>query len=198
MYPSSLNNLIEAFKCLPSVGEKTAERFAFSIFDFDDDQIELLKDSLEDVRTKVHPCAKCNTLTEDEFCSICTDSTRQTNVLCVVEDVKSVFLFEKIGMFKGKYHVLNGLISPLDGINPEDIGIDKLLDRVHEEHFDEIIFAFKPSIEGETTALYIKKILDGLNIKITKLANGVPIGADMEYIDSLTLERALNDRKEIS
>ena len=198
MYPESLKNLIEAFKFLPSVGEKTAERFAFSVFDFDDEQIELLKESLEDVRTKVHPCSKCNVLTEDELCSICSDEHRESNELCVVEDVKSVFLFEKIGMFKGKYHVLNGLISPLDGINPEDIGIDKLLDRIHEEHFDEIIFAFRPSIEGETTALYIKKILDGIDIKITKLANGVPIGADMEYIDSLTLERALSDRKEVS
>ena len=197
MYPESLKNLIEAFKYLPSVGEKTAERFAFSIFDLDDDQVELLKESLDDVRTKVHPCAKCNLLTEDELCSICSDEKRDSHELCVVEDVRSVFLFEKIGMFKGKYHVLNGLISPLDGINPEDIGIDKLLDRIHDEKFDEIIFAFRPSIEGETTALYIKKILDGMNIKITKLANGVPIGADMEYVDSLTLERALNDRKEI-
>lgn len=198
MYPDSLKNLIEAFKCLPSVGEKTAERFAFSVFDFDEDQIALLKDSLEDVRTKVHPCSRCNVLTEEDLCSICQDEKRDSKVLCVVEDVKSVFLFEKIGMFKGKYHVLNGLISPLDGINPEDIGIDKLLDRIQNEHFDEIIFAFKPSIEGETTALYIKKILDGFSLKITKLANGVPIGADMEYIDSLTLERALNDRKEVS
>jgi len=198
MYPDSLKNLIEAFKYLPSVGEKTAERFAFSIFDFDDDQISLFKESLDDVRSKVHPCSICNVLTEDDLCSICADTKRDDSFLCVVEDVKSVFLFEKIGMFKGKYHVLNGLISPLDGINPEDIGIDKLLDRIHNGNFKEILFAFKPSIEGETTSLYIKKILDGLNIKITKLANGVPIGADMEYIDSLTLERALSDRKEVS
>lgn len=198
MYPDSLNHLIEAFKCLPSVGEKTAERFAFSVFDLDEEQIKLFKESLDDVRTKIHPCSVCNVLTESDQCSICSDSSRLSNVLCVVEDVKSVFLFEKMGMFKGKYHVLNGLISPLDGINPEDIGIDKLLDRLHNESFDEVIFAFKPSIEGETTALYIKKILDGLNIKITKLANGLPIGADMEYIDSLTLERALSDRKEIA
>ena len=100
-------------------------------------------------------------------------------------------------MFNGKYHVLEGLISPLDGINPEDIGLSKLIDRIHEEKFEEIIFAFKPSIEGETTSLYIKKILEDLNIKITRLASGVPIGADMEYVDSLTLERALNDRKVI-
>ena len=197
MYPDSLKNLIEAFKYFPSVGERTAERFAFSIFDFDDDQVELLKNSLDDVRNKVHPCEKCNVLTEDELCSICSDEFRNSKILCIVEDVKSVYLFEKIGLFKGKYHVLNGLISPLDGINPEDVGIDKLLDRIHNEKYEEIVFAFKPSIEGETTALYIKKILDGLNIKMTKIANGVPIGADMEYVDSLTLERALNDRKEL-
>ena len=100
-------------------------------------------------------------------------------------------------MFNGKYHVLEGLISPLDGVNPEDIGLDKLIDRINEEKFKEIIFAFKPSIEGETTSLYIKRILDGMDIKITRLASGVPIGADMEYVDSLTLERALNDRKDI-
>ena len=198
MYPDSLKNLIESFKFLPSVGEKTAERFAFSIFDFDDEQVELFKESLDDVRTKVHKCVNCNTLTENDLCSICSDEKRNKHLLCVVEDVKSVYLFEKIGMFNGVYHVLDGLISPLDGINPEDIGIDKLLDRIQNGEFEEVIFAFKPSIEGETTSLYIKKILDGLNIKITKIANGVPIGADMEYIDSLTLERALSDRKEVA
>ena len=197
MYPNSLKELIEAFKTLPSVGEKTAERFAFSFLDLDDDQYALFK-SIDDVRKKIHPCPKCHVLTEDELCYICSDSTRDADVLCVVEDVKSVFLFEKNGFFHGKYHVLNGLISPLDGVNPEDIGIDLLLDRIKNEKFSEIIFAFKPSIEGETTALYIKKILDGLSIKVTKLANGLPIGADMEYMDSLTLERALFDRKEVS
>ncbi len=198
MFPDSLNNLIESFKCLPGVGEKTAERFAFSVLDLDDIQIELFKNSLDDVRNNIHPCSICNTLTEDDICSICSNVDRDSTVLCVVEDVKSVFLFEKIGLFKGKYHVLNGLISPLDGINPEDIGIDKLLDRLQNGSFTEVIFAFKPSIEGETTSLYIKKILDGLNVRVTKLANGLPIGAEMEYIDSLTLEMALNDRKEIS
>ncbi len=195
MLPESLKNLIESFKYLPSVGEKTAERYAFSVFDFDDEQIDLFVESLNNLKKKVHPCSCCNILTEDDLCFICSDDTRVSNILCVVEDVKSVFLFEKLGMFKGKYHVLNGLISPLDGINPEDIGLDKLIDRVKNEKFTEIIFAFKPSIEGETTSLYIKKILGDLDITFTKLANGVPIGADMEYIDSLTLERALNDRK---
>ncbi len=197
MYPDSIKELIESFKYLPGIGEKTAERLAFSTLDLEEEQIEMFSSSLLDVHSKIHKCKNCNTLTDYDLCSICSDETRQNNVLCVVEDSKSVFLFEKLGMFSGKYHVLDALISPLDGINPEDIGLNKLLDRLHNESFDEIIFAFKPSIEGETTSLYIKKILDGMNIKVTRLASGVPIGADMEYVDSLTLERALRDRKVI-
>ena len=148
-------------------------------------------------KEKVHKCKECNTLTDEELCFVCNDPTRDNKVLCVVEDTKSVFLFEKLGMFHGKYHVLDGLISPLDGINPEDIGLSKLLDRINKDKYEEIIFAFKPSIEGETTSLYIKKILEDMNIRITRLASGVPMGADMEYIDSLTLERAIKDRKDI-
>jgi len=197
MYPDSIKNLVESFKYLPGIGEKTAERLAFSILELEDEQIDMFSESLSEVKEKIHKCSKCNTLTDNELCFVCSDPTRDNKTLCVVEDTKSVFLFERLGMFHGKYHVLDGLISPLDGVNPEDIGLSKLLDRIKEENFDEIIFAFKPSIEGETTALYIKKILEDLNIKITRLASGVPIGADMEYVDSLTLERALNDRKVI-
>lgn len=198
MYPASLNNLIESFKYLPGVGEKSAERMAFSVFDLDDEQIEQFSDSLKLLKEKIHACKICNTLTENELCNICNDMNRQRDVLCILEDTKNVFLFEKMAMFNGIYHVLGGLISPLDGINPEDIGLEKLVNRIKEEKFDEIIFAFKPSIEGETTALYIKKILEDMPITITRLASGVPMGADMEYIDSLTLERALTDRKEIA
>lgn len=197
MYPDSIRNLIESFKYLPGIGEKTAERLAFSILDLENEQIELFSSSILEVNEKIHKCPQCNTLTDLDLCYICCDTTRDNNILCVVEDAKSVFLFEKLGMFHGKYHVLNGLISPLDGINPEDIGLGQLIDRIQKEKFEEIIFAFKPSIEGETTSLYIKKILEDTNIKITRLASGVPIGADMEYVDSLTLERALNDRKVI-
>lgn len=195
MYPDSIKNLIESFKFLPGIGEKTAERLAFSVMDLDEEQVELFSTCLIDVSKNIHNCKICNTLTENDLCFICENKLRDDSLLCVVEDSKSVFLFEKLGMFNGKYHVLNGLISPLNGINPEDIGLSNLIDRIHEEKFSEIIFAFKPSIEGETTALYIKRILEGLDIKITRLASGVPIGADMEYVDSLTLERALNDRK---
>lgn len=197
MYPESIKNLIESFKFLPGIGEKTAERLAFSILDLEEEQTELFSASIGEVKDKIHPCSICNTLTEDEECFICQDTSRNQNILCVVEDTKNVFLFEKLGMFHGKYHVLNGLISPLDGINPEDIGLEHLIDRIRNEHFQEIIFAFRPSIEGETTSLYIKKVLDGMGVTVTRLASGVPMGADMEYVDGLTLERALNDRKEI-
>lgn len=198
MYPESLKNLIESFKYLPGIGEKTAERLAFSFLDLQDEKIELFVESMQDVKQKIHFCKECNTLTENELCSVCEDLTRDHETLCVVEDVKNVFLIEKLGTFHGVYHVLSGLIDPLSGINPEDIGIEKLIERVKKHQFQEIILAFKPSIEGETTALYIKRILEGLNITVSRLASGIPMGADMEYIDALTLERALNDRKKLS
>ena len=197
MYPDSIKSLIECFKFLPGIGEKTAERLAFSVLELEEEQTTFFADSIQEVKSKIHKCKNCNTLTEDELCFICNDDSRNRDILCVVEDTKNVFLFERLGMYHGMYHVLDGLINPLEGINPEDIGLDQLIERIHKEKFQEIIFAFKPSIEGETTALYIKKILEDMDITITHLASGVPIGADMEYVDSLTLERALNDRKEI-
>lgn len=195
--PESIRRLIESFKMLPGVGEKTAERLAFSILDFDEDQVELFSNSIVDVSNNIKKCKICNNLTEKDICDVCEDSTRNDELLCVVDDVKNIFIFEKMAMYNGLYHVLDGLISPMDGINPEDIGLDKLLDRIKKENFKEIIFAFNPSIEAETTAMYIKRILDGYDLKFTRLASGVPMGANMEYVDSLTLERALNDRREV-
>ena len=136
-------------------------------------------------------------LTENDICDICSDKTRNDAILCVVDDVRNIFIFEKMGMFNGYYHVLDGLISPIDGINPEDIGLEKLLDRIQNGNFKEVVFAFNPSIEAETTSMYIKRILSDSGIVFTRLASGVPMGANMEYIDSLTLERALSDRKEV-
>ncbi len=198
MYPESIKNLVDSFKSFPGIGEKTAERMAFNLLDFDEERIDLIQESIKDVRLNIHKCPVCQTLTDKELCQVCSDDTRNKDVLCIVEDSKIVFLFEKMGMYKGKYHVLNGLISPLDDVNPEDIGIDKLLDHLNKNDYKEIILAFKPNVEGEITSLYIKKILENTGIKITRLASGVPIGADMEYIDSLTLSKALEDRKEIA
>lgn len=194
MYPQSLKNLIESFKLLPGIGEKTAERLAFSILDLEEANVDFFAEELKKTKRNIKNCSICNSLTENEICDICSSKDRNNSVLCVVEDVKNVFVFEKTGLFHGKYHVLNGLISPLEGINPEDIGLDKLIERIKTEKFKEIIIAVKPSIEGETTALYIKSILEGLDIVVSRIASGVPIGADMEYIDIMTLERAFQDR----
>ena len=197
MYPDSLRNLIESFKYLPGIGEKTAERLGFSMLELPIEKTDFFVESINNVKSKIHKCKICNNLTEDEVCSICSNSFRDRSALCVIEDVKSLYLFEKTGVFNGEYHILNGLISPIDGIDPEDIELDKLLDRLNFNKYEEIILAFKPSIEGETTALYIKKILEDQDIVITRIASGIPIGADIEYVDAMTLERALLDRKNI-
>lgn len=198
-YTKSLENLIDCFKMLPGIGEKNAERLAFSVLKFDDDQLNNFSKSLHDVHTKIHKCSVCNNLTEDnEKCSICNDKLRDENVICVVENTKNLVMFEKANIFNGKYHVLEGLISPLEGINPEDIKINQLINRVKDGNIKEIILALNPSMEGETTSLYISKMLEGLNIKVTKIAAGVPVGADMEYLDSITIQRALEGRTELS
>ena len=196
MYPNSLKDLIESFKLLPGIGEKTAERLAFFMLDLDEDKAEFFTDSIKEVKSKIKKCPICSNITEDDICSICANENRNKDLLCVLEDKKNIFLFEKLGSYNGYYHIIDNLISPLDGINPEDIGLEKLIKRIKEGSFKEVIIAVKPSIEGETTSLYIKKILEGLNIKVTRIASGIPIGADIEYIDSITLERALTDRKE--
>ena len=197
-YPKTILNLIECFKKYPGIGEKTAERLALASINMDSDIVALFSKSLKDGKTKIKKCSRCGSLTEDDLCQICTDKSRDTSTLCVVEECKNVILFEKIGSYKGIYHVLGGLISPLEGINPEDIHIDKLIDRIKNENIKEVILAIKPSVEGETTALYIRKMLEGTDVKISKIAHGIPMGADIDYIDPLTLEMAIEDRTTIS
>ena len=197
MYPESLQDLIEAFKLLPGIGEKTAERLSFYILNMDSDQSAFISNSITNAKEKLHKCPICSNITDQEKCIICSSYNRDESILCIVEDCRNIFLFEKTGSYRGLYHVIDNLISPLDGINPEDIGIEKLVKRIENSRFNEIIIAVKPTIEGETTSLYIKKILEGLKIKVTRIASGIPLGADIEYIDSLTLERALVDRKEL-
>ncbi len=195
MLPESLKNLIESFKLLPGVGEKTAERMSFFLINQEENVTDFFSESIKKAKQNIRKCEICNSITDKEICDICSNPLRNKEILCVVEDPKSVFLFEKIGTFNGEYHVLNGLISPLDGVDPDDIGLEMLIKRIQKEKYFEVIIAVKPSIEGETTALYIKKVLEGMNIKVTRIASGVPIGTDIEYIDSMTLERALMDRK---
>ena len=153
MYPDSLKELIESFKFLPGIGEKSAERMAFYILDLDEEKVEYFSDSLKNVKTKIKKCPVCSNITEGDLCSICADDSRNKDLLCVLEDKKNIFLFEKLGSYNGYYHVLDNLIDPLNGINPEDIGLEKLINRIKEGNFKEIIIAVKPSIEGETTSL---------------------------------------------
>lgn len=197
-YPATIQNLIECFKRLPGIGEKTAERLALSVLEIDENTITLFSDSLKDSKIKIRRCEKCNNLSESELCEICKDETRNKKILCVVEEPKNVILFEKLNIFDGYYHVLDGLISPIDGINPEDINLSSLLERVKKDKVSEVILALKPSVEGETTSLYISKILEDANVKISKIAHGIPIGAEIDYVDSLTLEMALENRMDIT
>lgn len=197
-YPQTLTDLIECYKKLPGIGEKTAERMAISTLQLDDEIIELFSKSVKNIKTNITRCKKCNNLAEGDLCEICKMPNRDESTLCVVEDPKNVVIFEKVGTYKGLYHVLDGLISPLDGIEPSDININKLIDRIKSEDVKEVIIAVKPSIEGETTSLYISKTLENLPVKVSKIAHGIPIGVDMEYIDALTLELALEDRTNLS
>ena len=197
-YPAPIENLIDCFSKLPGVGNKSAERLALSTLNLDQEVINLFSSSLLDTKTKIKRCKKCNNLTDEDECLICKDKNRNKDLLCVVEDAKNIILFEKNGLFNGYYHVINGLISPLDGINPEDINIDMLIKRIEKDKVKEVVIAVKPSIEGETTALYISKLLKNKDVKVSKIAYGVPIGADIDYVDSLTLEMALENRQQIN
>lgn len=198
MLPNSLKNLIDCFKSLPGIGGKTAERLAFSLLDFDKDTLTNFSNSINDFRDNIGFCKKCGNISDGDLCSICSNPDRDNSTIFVVEKPKDIILFEKLGVYKGSYHVLNGLISPLDGVGPDDIDLKKLRKRVDDNNVKELILALKPSIEGETTMQYIKKIFENNNIKISKIANGVPIGTDMEYIDSLTLELAIDERKNMN
>ena len=197
-YPNSLQELIEYFKLLPGIGEKNAERLAFAVLKFSDEQVEGFSDSLKNVKTKIKKCGICNNLTENDKCDICLDQSRNSDVLCVVENTKNLILFEKANVFNGKYHVLEGLISPLEGINPEDIKINQLINRIKDEKIKEVILALTPNIEGETTSGYILKMLEGYDVSVTKIAAGIPVGADMEYLDPLTIQMAMQGRNKLS
>lgn len=198
MLPNSLKNLMDHFKMLPGIGGKTAERLAFSMIDFDKNSLTNFSNAILDVRDKIERCRICGNISDGDLCSICSNSERDGSTIFVVEKAKDIILFEKLGVYKGVYHVLNGLISPLDGIGPDEIEIASLLSRIAEMNVKEIILALKPSIEGETTMQYIRKILSDRNVKVSKIATGVPIGTDMEYIDSLTLELAIDERKSMN
>lgn len=197
MYPNSIKNVIDCFKDLPGIGEKTAERLAFSLINFNKDKLTSFSDAIKDIRDKITTCEICGNITDDNKCTICKDKDRSDNIIFVVEKAKDIALFEKINVYNGKYHVLGKLISPLEGVGPEDINLDSLVDRIKEGKIKELILTLKPSIEGETTMQYIKKIVEPYGIRVTRIATGIPVGTDIEYIDPMTLEFALEGRKDI-
>lgn len=197
IYPSLLERLINHYKKLPGIGEKNAERLALATLNFPKEDIDNFAESLKDIQ-KLKTCSICGHLTENDICPICDDESRDHNLICVIEDYKSVFSFEKVGNYKGVYHVLNGLISPSDGIGPDNINLSSLVKRVKELEKPELILALKSTVEGETTTLYIKKIFEKQNILISRLSYGIPMGAEIDYLDIITLDKALEDRKTIS
>lgn len=198
MYPDILTKTIEYFKKFNGIGEKTAERLSLSVLDMSLEDVENFTQSVKELKQKIGRCKVCGHITDYETCSICNSNYRNDNLICVVEDYRSVFMFEKSGNYEGKYHVLNGVISPIDGITPDELNVDSLVDRISKLEGDiEIIIALKPSIEGEATTLYLKKILEKNNVKISRLSYGIPMGVEIDYLDSITLDRALKDRKDI-
>lgn len=197
IYPESLEKLINYYKKLPGIGEKNAERLALATLNFKEEDIEKFSDALKNTK-KIHKCQVCGHLTEGELCNICENEDRDHELICVTEDYKSVFSFEKVGNFKGVYHVLNGLISPVDNIGPDNINLASLVKRVEKAKNPELILALKSTVEGETTTLYIKKIFEKKNVLISRLSYGIPMGAEIDYLDIITLDKALEDRKKIS
>lgn len=197
IYPKKLEDLIESFKKLPTIGEKSAERLALATLEMSTEDVDNFSNSLIKAKELVK-CKICGNLSDNDICNICSDENRDKNIICVIEDSKSVFTFEKVGNFKGTYHVLNGLISPKDDIGVDDINLASLLNRIENLDNPELILALKSSMEGETTILYIKKILSNKNVKISRLSYGIPMGAELDYLDVITLDKALEDRKIIS
>lgn len=193
----SLDSLIEELSSLPQIGRKTARRLAMFIIKQPKDKIEKLSKSLVDVKEKIRFCSICCNITEDDICKICLSQKRNRNLICVVEDPQDVYAIEKTNEYSGLYHVLHGRISPLDGIGPEDIKIRELLSRFDEnkfDHIDELILALNPTVEGETTILYLQKLLKPLDIRISRIARGLPVGSDLELADEITLAKAIEGR----
>ena len=197
MYPKSFEKLIEAYKRLPGVGQKSAERYAFSTLDWDFEDIQMMIDALTQVSTNLKKCSVCNHLSEEDLCEICKQESRDKKVICVVQTSKDVIAMEKTNEFKGTYHVLGGVINTSKGIFPEDLNIDSLIDRV-ENGIDEIILALDPTIDGETTSLYITSLLSNKEVNVTRLAHGLPMGGHLDYADELTLTKALQGRKKVN
>ena len=196
-YPESLQKLIDSFKKFPGIGPKNAERLAFyTIMNLKKEDATTFSNNILDSVNNIKKCSICGMITENDLCDICLDEDRE-NKLMIVEGVRDVMSFEKTNFYKGKYHILNGVISPLNGISGEDLKLDKLFERIQNEKIEEIVLATSSNMDGEMTAMYIKKLLEKSNVKIYRIGYGLPVGADIEYADDITLMRALEGKKEM-
>lgn len=198
IYPSSLGKLIEQFSKFPGIGKKSAERLALYVLRTPKDFAEELARSLFEVKEKIKFCSVCFNLTDKDPCPICTDQRRANSILCVVEGPGDQLAIEKSGVFKGRYHVLQGVLSPLDGVGIEDIRIAELMSRLRKENINEVILAINPSVEGEATASYLADLLKEKDLTVTRIALGIPLGGDLKYIDSMTLKRSMDNRSQYS
>ena len=196
-YIESIQNLADKFGSLPGVGKKTALRLAYSVLEMSDDDARAFAEAITDAKEKIHLCPICQSLTDRDICSVCDDLTRDRGIICVVEDPRDVNAIEKVREFKGLYHVLHGVISPMNNITPDKIHISELLARLQSEDSEvrEVIIATNPTVEGEATAMYISRLLKPLGLQVSRLAYGMPVGGNLEYADSVTLFRALEGRR---
>ncbi len=193
-YPGSIRTLIRSLARLPGIGQKTAERLAMHILQQPDEDAHRLARSIVELKKKLRLCSRCYALSDDALCRICNDPSRESGLICVVEQPADMASIEKSGAFKGRYHILGGFLSPMDGIGPDDIKIAELVTRVENEDVREIILATGTNVEGESTAAYIAGILAGMPVKVTRIASGVPMGGDLKYVDQVTLKRAMESR----
>ncbi len=193
----SINRLVDSFSRLPSVGRKSAERMAYAVLNMDVKDVEEFSSALVDLKKKIKQCPKCGLYIEDDECEICNDNDRDHSTIIVLSYAKDAYNFEKLNSYKGMYHVLNGVISAIKGIGVEDLNISSLITRIDKEKIKEVIIATDPTIEGETTALYIAKLLENKNVTVTRLAYGLPMGGHIDYADSMTIMKALEGRKKI-
>lgn len=197
MATKSLEVLIDEFNKLPGIGRKSATRLAFHIMEKNEEELENFIVALKNVKNKVKKCSICGNFSEEDICPICKDEFRDESIICVVEDSRDIISLEKTNKYKGRYHVLNGKLDPLNGMTPDRLNLKSLLERVAKENIREVILALNPDLEGETTALYLTKLLKPFEIKITKIASGIPMGGNIEFADIATISKALEGRQEL-
>lgn len=196
-FSGPISRLIEEFSKLPGVGRKTAQRLAFHVINMNTNDVEALSKAIVDAKREIKYCSNCYNITDKDPCSLCSNKSRDEDTICVVEDPRDVASMERVKEFKGQYHVLHGVISPMDGVGPDMIKVRELIQRLGNQEVKEIIIATNPTIEGEATAMYISRLIKPMGVKVTRIAHGLPVGGDIEYADEVTIAKALENRREI-